>query len=80
MSSKELLAKQFASRSLLDYAALTNLASVVGSFSNMEEFQNFYGMCVGTEDPLNVPFINRNLLATRAIWQSNYDRLLKVQS
>lgn len=77
MSSEDLV-KRFRSRQQLDRSGISELAAHVESISKMEEFQTFYGECVRAEDPLDVPFINRNLLSTRTIWQSNYQRILDV--
>lgn len=73
---RERFAKRFKSRELLNRSGILELTALVEGLSNLEEFQDFYGKCVQPEDALDVPFINRNLLVTRSIWQSNYQRLL----
>jgi hypothetical protein len=77
--SADSLVKRFRSRELLNHAAVAELAETVGSFSTMEEFQTFYGKCVTADDELDVPFINRNLILSRNIWQSNYQKLLAAE-
>ena len=73
------IAKKFSRRSLLSHNDVEHLHDVLASIDEMDDFQTLYARCVDVDD-LTMPFVNRNLVISRAAWQSNYQRLTQKNS
>lgn len=67
--------KRFRTREVLNHLGLVELDDLLGTLKDLNEFQAFYGECARLDEPMDSPFINRNLLVSKQIWQQHFQRL-----